>query len=87
MYLHRPSSRSTSCGLSRSPWPASNPHYPHWISLLKKSWSSTFATGIAAMQASDPDQPEYLRQIRQWSERLVGSRNDMKHAAQISRTH
>jgi hypothetical protein len=49
--------------------------------LFKKA--TTFETGIAALQASDPVLAEYLRQARLWSERLVQSRNDIEHTLSI----
>ena len=45
--------------------------------LFKKA--PAFATGLAALQASDADLAEYLRQARQWSERLLECRNAMEH--------
>jgi hypothetical protein len=49
--------------------------------LFKKA--GTFATGVDALQASDTDLAEYLRQTRQWSERFVESRNAMEHTASV----
>jgi hypothetical protein len=47
--------------------------------LFKKP--AAFVSGLAALQASDPDLAEYLRQARQWSERLVDCRNAIEHSA------
>lgn len=49
--------------------------------LFKKS--STFASGVAALQASDPNLAEYLRHARQWSERLVECRNAIEHTSSV----
>jgi hypothetical protein len=49
--------------------------------LFKKS--ATFETGVATLQASDPDLAEYVRQARLWSERLVQSRNAIEHTLSI----
>ena len=49
--------------------------------LFKKP--ATFETGIAALQASDPELAEYLRQARLWSERLVQSRNAIEHTLSL----
>ena len=49
--------------------------------LFKKS--STFVSGVAALQVSDPALAEYLRQARQWTERLVECRNEMEHTASV----
>ena len=49
--------------------------------LFKKS--TTFASGVAALQASDAELAEYLRQTRQWSERLVECRNAIEHTSSV----
>ncbi len=49
--------------------------------LFKKS--TTFATGVAAIRATDPDLADYLSQARQWTERLVEARNAMEHTASV----
>jgi hypothetical protein len=49
--------------------------------LFKKP--AAFASGIAVVQSSDPDLATYLQQARQWSERLVESRNALEHTASI----
>jgi hypothetical protein len=49
--------------------------------LFKKP--TTFASGVAALQASDPDLAEYLRHTRQWSERLVECRNAIEHTSSV----
>jgi hypothetical protein len=49
--------------------------------LFKKP--GTFASGVAALQVSDANLAEYLRQTRQWSERLVQLRNAMEHTASV----
>jgi len=38
-----------------------------------------FEAGVAALQASNPQLADYLRQTRQWSEVLVGRRNAVEH--------
>ena len=38
-----------------------------------------FDTGVAALETSDSVLADYLRQTRTWSERLLGSRNDIEH--------
>ncbi len=45
--------------------------------LFKKP--STFANGVVELEKSDPHLAEYLRQSREWSERLVDSRNAVEH--------
>jgi hypothetical protein len=49
--------------------------------LFKKP--GTFASGVAALQVSDANLAEYLRQTRQWSERLVQLRNAMEHTSSV----
>ena len=49
--------------------------------LFKKP--TTFASGVAAMQAADPDLADYLLQTRQWSERMVECRNAIEHTASL----
>jgi hypothetical protein len=45
--------------------------------LFKKA--PAFQAGIAALQATDPLLAAYLVDTRQWSERLIQSRNDVEH--------
>jgi hypothetical protein len=49
--------------------------------LFKKS--TTFATSVAAIRATDPELADYLSQARQWTERLVEARNAMEHTASV----
>ncbi|HXN64131.1 MAG TPA: hypothetical protein VN862_02285 [Candidatus Acidoferrales bacterium] len=43
----------------------------------------TFTNGIAVLRASDPELAEYLLKTREWSERLVESRNALEHAGSV----
>jgi hypothetical protein len=42
--------------------------------------AGTYATGLRALQASDPSLASYVQQTRDmWSERLINARNDLEH--------